>query len=54
MNRKYGYTIIIVIITIGLYYAEKYVDESNENYPDDNSTKTSLDPSEFDDSFFSK
>ncbi len=51
MKRKYVYTIIIVIITIGLYYAEKHVDEFNEEYPDTNSTKTSLDNSEFDDSF---
>ena len=51
MKRKFGYTIIIVIITIGLYYAEKYVDKHNEEYPDVNSTNTVVGASEFDDSF---
>ncbi|MFT5981718.1 MAG: endonuclease G [Ulvibacter sp.] len=51
MKRKYGYTIIIVIITIGLYYAENYVDKFNEDYPDNNSTEASRVTSAFDDSF---
>jgi endonuclease G len=51
MNRKYSYTIIIVIITIALYYAEQYVDKYNEDYPATSSTKTSDGSSEFDDSF---
>tara|TARA_R110000772_G_scaffold158625_1_gene269774 strand:- start:28 stop:846 length:819 start_codon:yes stop_codon:yes gene_type:complete len=51
MKRKYGYTIIIVIITIGLYYTEEYVDKANEDYPNTNSTKTNVGTSEFDDSF---
>ena len=33
MNRKYTYVILVVLITIILYYADKYVDEQNENYP---------------------
>ena len=51
MKRTYVYTVIIVIITIGLYYAEKYVDELNEEYPDLNSIKTNNGGSEFNNSF---
>ena len=51
MKRKFGYTIIIVIITIGLYYAEKYVDQQNEAYPDTSKEDSKFLLSEFDDSF---
>ena len=51
MKRKYLYTILLVLLTIALYYAEKYVDRGNEDYPNTNSTKTSVGTSEFDDSF---
>ena len=33
MNRKLTYTIILVIVTVGLYYLEKRVDKNNEDYP---------------------
>lgn len=33
MNRKYIYVILIVLITVILYYADEYVEEQNENYP---------------------
>jgi len=33
MNRKYIYALIIILVTIGLYLAEKYVDRGNEAYP---------------------
>ena len=34
MSRKYLYPILIVIVTIALYYAEKYIDKEQEAYPD--------------------
>jgi endonuclease G len=47
MNRKYLYPLLIVVVTIGLYYAEKYVDTQNEEYPNTSGTNTSY--QEFDD-----
>jgi endonuclease G len=51
MNRKYRYPILIGMIIIGLYSAEKYVDKVNEKYPDANPTNTITGASEFNDSF---
>jgi len=51
MRRKYQYTLIIVIITISLYYAEKYVDKRNEEYPDTSLISSGNGTSVFDDSF---
>ena len=34
MNRKYIYPIVIVLVTVGLYYAEQHVDKTNEPYPE--------------------
>ncbi len=33
MNSKLTYTIILIIVTIGLYYLEKKIDRNNEEYP---------------------
>ncbi|PVW17220.1 DNA/RNA non-specific endonuclease [Marixanthomonas spongiae] len=34
MNRKLLYPVLVVLVTAGLYYAEKYIDKQNEPYPD--------------------
>ncbi len=51
MNRKYLYPLLTILIIVGLYYAEKYVDTQNENYPDTSKSKKEFLGSEFDDSF---
>ena len=33
MNRKYTYVVLVILITVILYYADEYVEEQNENYP---------------------
>jgi len=33
MNRKLTYSLLIIIVTIGLFYLEKKVDKANEKYP---------------------
>ncbi len=33
MNRKYIYLILVILTTVILYYANKYVDKQNEDYP---------------------
>ena len=47
MKRTYKYSIIIAVITVGLYYVEKYVDEATEDYPDTNSINTNFSDSKF-------
>ncbi|RFN59655.1 DNA/RNA non-specific endonuclease [Marixanthomonas ophiurae] len=34
MNRKLLYPLLVLLVTVGLYYAEKYIDKQNESYPD--------------------
>jgi len=51
MNRKYLYPILIVIVTIVLYYAEKHVDLEAEHYPNTSKESDEFSSSEFDDSF---
>ncbi|QIE59388.1 DNA/RNA non-specific endonuclease [Rasiella rasia] len=34
MNRKYLYPILIVVVTVIIYFAEKYVDKQTEAYPE--------------------
>jgi len=51
MNRKYLYPILTVLIIVGLYYAEQYVDRQNENYPTPSEIGEKSNYSEFDDSF---
>jgi len=34
MNRKLLYPLVVILVTVGLYYAEKYIDKQNEAYPD--------------------
>jgi endonuclease G len=50
MKRKYMYPILVVLLTIVLYYADKYVDRENEDYPN-TQTKGGFSSSEFDNSF---
>ncbi|MGV6827788.1 MAG: DNA/RNA non-specific endonuclease [Flavobacteriales bacterium] len=40
MNNKQKYTLLIIIITIGLYYLEHYVSNKNIKYPEVTTTKT--------------
>lgn len=49
MSRKYLYPLLLIIVTIGLYYAEKYVDRQNEHYPDASRSKSSY--KKFDEGF---
>ncbi len=51
MNRKYLYPIIIILVTVILYYAEKYIDRKNENYPTISVNSGDYSSSEFDSSF---
>jgi endonuclease G len=51
MNRKYLYPLLTVLIIVGLYYAERYIDRQHEAYPDSTITGGVLPNSEFDDSF---
>ena len=51
MNRKYLYPILIVIITIAVYYGEEYVDKQNEAYPDTSKEDGKFTGSEFNNSF---
>ncbi|GHC47710.1 DNA/RNA non-specific endonuclease [Ulvibacter litoralis] len=51
MNRKVLYPLLIILVTAGLYYAEKYVDTQNEAYPDTESITGDFSTSEFDDRF---
>jgi endonuclease G len=51
MNRKYLYPIIVVLLTIILYYVERFVERENENYPKTSSSTIKTDDSEFDQSF---
>jgi endonuclease G len=50
MNRKYLYPILVIIVTICLYYIEKYVDRQNEAYPETSQEHIGF-SSEFDESF---
>ncbi len=34
MNRKYTYILLVLLVTTGLFFLEKYVDKSQENYPE--------------------
>lgn len=49
MNRKYLYPLLIIVVTVALYYGEKYADKQNEDYP--KTTSTDQRYSEFDDKF---
>lgn len=51
MKKKYLYPILIVLITVGLYYADKYADKQNEDYPDTPTVGVDFRGSEFDESF---
>jgi endonuclease G len=51
MNRKYLYPILVILVTVALYYAEKYVDRENESYPNTSKNQAGFISSEFDDSF---
>ena len=51
MNRKYLYPVLIILVTVVLYYAEKHVDKQTEAYPDTSRTSGDFSSSEFDESF---
>ena len=50
MKRKYLYPLIVILLTIALFYAEKYTDRENEDYPETNQSKVMNGASEFDNS----
>lgn len=50
MNRKYIYPLVIILVTIGLYYYEGYVGGDDNSLPE-TSTSTRVYSEEFDDSF---
>jgi len=52
MQNRYTYTILIVIVTVLLYYANDYLDTKNEPYP--NSEMATSNYKEFDASFLPK
>lgn len=33
MNRRYIYPLLLLIVVVGLFYAEKYIDKEKEDYP---------------------
>tara|TARA_R110002124_G_scaffold99337_1_gene245344 strand:+ start:79562 stop:80380 length:819 start_codon:yes stop_codon:yes gene_type:complete len=49
MNRKYLYPLLIILVTVILYYAEGYVDKQNEAYPNTANVSGDYSSSEFDD-----
>lgn len=51
MNRKYLYPILVVLVTILLYYADEYVDRENESYPQISKGEIGFSTAEFDDTF---
>jgi len=34
MNKKYTYIILVIIVTVSLYFLERYVERQNEKYPE--------------------
>lgn len=49
MNRRYTYILLVIAITTILYFAEKYVDRQNEDYPEfAEDTPVDLNSDEFD------
>jgi len=51
MNRKILYPILIIIVTVLLYYAEGYVDAQNDEYPENDPSLEEYTSFEFDDAF---
>ncbi|MAP54360.1 DNA/RNA non-specific endonuclease [Altibacter sp.] len=51
MKRKYLYPLLTVLIIIGLYYAEIYVNRENEMYPETTLPDRDISNAEFDESF---
>lgn len=51
MNRKFLYPLLIILVTVGLYFLEKYVDKQNEAYPDTSNVSGDYKGEEFDNSF---
>ena len=52
MSRRYIYPILVLLVTVGLYYANEYVDKQNEVYPQSEEVQES--DKEFDGSFLPK
>ncbi|MCT8340550.1 DNA/RNA non-specific endonuclease [Flavobacteriaceae bacterium TK19130] len=38
MSRKYIYPLLIILVTVGLWYAEQYIDRQQEHYPEESKT----------------
>lgn len=53
MSRKLLYPLLVILVTVGLFYAEKYIDKQNEDYPD-MSAETSETYSEFSEDYLPK
>jgi endonuclease G len=51
MNRKYLYPILIVVVTVVLFFLDRYVDRQNEDYPDTSIVSGDFKGLEFDESF---
>ena len=51
MKRKYLYPVLTVIIVVALYFAEKYVDQQQEDYPDTASVSDQFNGTEFNDNY---
>lgn len=50
MNRKQVYTILVILVSIIIYFANEYLDKNNEHYPN-SEIDTTLIETEFDNSF---
>lgn len=51
ISRKRWVSILFVVVVVGLFFAEKYVDTYTEDYPNSTTSNTSNDPSEFDERY---
>ena len=40
MRRQFVYVLLVIGVTVGLFYAEQYVDRQNEPYPEQTATAT--------------
>jgi endonuclease G len=52
MKRKYTYIILVILVTSVLFFAEKYVNQSNEHYPKTSSDTKSPNTEEFGEQFY--
>jgi len=52
MSRKYTYILLVVLITTVLYFTEKYVNQSQEHYPNSSPKNKSSTSAEFGEQFY--